>query len=234
MGRLIELAAGRWAHCSGALWLAAERVALVADAHLGYAWAQRRRGELGPLADGEMSEKLNALVDELSPRGVVFLGDVVHAPKPAAAERELIEGVLRSLARRVEVRMVRGNHDRAFARDFGGLGIAMEDEYRAEGLLALHGDRLPDDGRREGVHVVAGHFHPTVAIADAAGHKQRVRVFAMSDRATVLPAFSPFSTGLNLMRAWPAELEALLETKTRVRTVAVTGTRVKELPFRKR
>lgn len=229
--RLLEIGPGRWAHCSGALWLDASRTALIADAHLGYAWAQRRRGELGPLADGGIREKLAELMDELAPRELVFLGDVVHAPKPAPGERELIEGILGGLRERVTVRIVRGNHDRGFARDFAALGLTIENEYRAaEGITGWHGDRRPE--KRE-EHAVVGHFHPSLAVIDAAGHKQRLRVFVVSEAATVLPAFSPFAAGFNLRKPWPEELEAWLETKTRVRTVAVTGTRVVELPFRK-
>ena len=203
---------------------------MVADAHLGYAWAQRRRGELGPLADGGMAEKLHALLDDLAPQELVFLGDVVHAPKPAPGERALIEAVLGGLAERVPVRVVRGNHDRSFARDFPNLGLTVESEYRTGDLVAVHGDRPPAPASG---HTVLGHFHPSVVVLDAAGHKQKLRVFAVSETATILPAFSPFAAGFNLRKPWPAELQAWLETKTRVRTIAVTGTRVVELPFRK-
>src|SRR5690349_15863646 len=98
MSRLLELADGRWAHASGALWLPASRTVMVADAHLGYGWAQRRRGELGPVGDGAIGERLLAVVDELEPRTVVFLGDVVHAPRPVTEERVLITRAFEQLA----------------------------------------------------------------------------------------------------------------------------------------
>lgn len=227
--RFLELAAGRFAHCSGALWLAEERTAIIADAHLGYAWAQRRRGELGPVADGGIGERFEALLAELAPRRMVFLGDVVHAPEPAPDERRLIERQLRELSKRVEVHIVTGNHDRAFGRDFAGLGIPTSRELSlGDGWFAIHGDRLP---KRMAGTLVTGHFHPAVPIIDAAGHKQRVRVFAVSPNAIVLPAFSPFAAGLNLRRDWPAELTALLGERRGVRTFAITGARVLELPF---
>ena len=47
----MTLLPGLAAHPSGALWIPESRTLLVADLHLGYGWAQRRRGELGPLAD---------------------------------------------------------------------------------------------------------------------------------------------------------------------------------------
>ena len=64
---MIEVGSGRFAHPSGALWLAEERVLLIADPHLGYAWAQRRRGELGLLGDVVGQAKLLQVVEEFMP-----------------------------------------------------------------------------------------------------------------------------------------------------------------------
>src|SRR5687768_17009308 len=89
--RTVELAHGRFAHASGALWLPDADTILLADVHLGFGWALRRRGQLGPVQDSAVRKKLFDVVDELRPRVVVFLGDVVHAPRPAPAEREAIE-----------------------------------------------------------------------------------------------------------------------------------------------
>src|SRR5690349_5294754 len=101
------------------MWIASSRTLVVADIHLGYSWAQRRRGELGPLADERAKQKLNAACDELGPAEIVFLGDVVHAPRSCQPEREWIEKTLISLSERMRLTAVRGNHDRAFAREFG-------------------------------------------------------------------------------------------------------------------
>ena len=62
--------------------------------HLGYAWAQRRRGQLGPVVDGGAAERVWAVIDELQAARVVLLGDIVHAPNPAPVERMWIEAAL--------------------------------------------------------------------------------------------------------------------------------------------
>ncbi|MDQ2711820.1 MAG: hypothetical protein M3Y24_06225, partial [Acidobacteriota bacterium] len=72
---------GLEAHSSSALWLPQSRTAIIADVHLGYSWAQRRRGELGPLADFRTREKLLTLFSALQPSHAVLLGDLVHAPR---------------------------------------------------------------------------------------------------------------------------------------------------------
>lgn len=226
MSRLLELSEGRWAHASGALWLPDPSALLIADLHLGYGWAQRRRGELGPVADEAIAGRLQSLLDELTPRTVVFLGDFVHAPSPAPEERQAISTVLALVAARTEVVIVRGNHDRKFAQDFN---CPLLDEWRCPGVLAVHGDRLR---AIEAEHLVLGHFHPALSLHDAAGAKRRLPVFAFTAQTTILPAFSSFAAGADLKKHWPPQLQAALGQGP-VRVVACTGQRVAELPFRR-
>lgn len=217
--RLAEIAEGRCVHASGALWLAEPRALLVADLHLGFAWAQRRKGELGPLHDGGVAARLQEVVDEIGPAEVVLLGDVVHAPRPAEEERLFVERVLCELHSHARLTVVQGNHDRAFLRDFGHLGVPVVTEWRSGNLRAVHGDRLPAFAEDE--HVVLGHFHPVVGIRDAAGAKRKVRAVLAGAQATVLPSFSPFAAGSDATRYVIPALRMLLGP--RPRRIAVTG-----------
>lgn len=223
--RAIEIGPGRWAHASGALWLPASHTVLIADAHLGFGWAQRRRGELGPLVDEIMRARIAAVLSALSPERVVLLGDIVHAPKPAPAERELIAKTLEAIAARAQLVLVRGNHDRGFASDFAG---TLVERWETRGLVAVHGDALPTRVTRR--HIVAGHWHPAFNLRDAAGVPHRVPVFASSPGLTVLPAFSALSAGINLRRGIPAEWRE--RTRGRMTLYAATGTMIKELGSR--
>src|SRR5690349_11353616 len=95
--KLIDLGQGRMAHASGALWLPDRRTVLVADVHLGFGWALRRRGQLGPVSDAGVGRKLASVAAELQPETIVFLGDLVHAPRPTPQERDLVETTLGAL-----------------------------------------------------------------------------------------------------------------------------------------
>ncbi|MCX6598396.1 MAG: metallophosphoesterase [Acidobacteria bacterium] len=176
-----------WAHPSGALYIPERETALIADLHLGYAWAQRRRGELGPLDDGGLLNKLRETLESLRPECVVLLGDIYHAPSPSSAERSLVEQALALITGQLIV--VRGNHDRAIARDFG---LSALPAWEAPGLLAVHGDQLPQTDR----FLIMGHLHPVVNIRDAAGASRRVPVFQVKKTVCCLPAFSPFAAGV--------------------------------------
>jgi uncharacterized protein len=227
----LSLGEGRWGHASGALLHEESGTLLVADAHLGYGWAQRRRGQLGPVTDGGIVDRLFAAVEELQPREVLFLGDTVHAPKPVEAERDFIEGVLLRLVTKAKVSVVRGNHDRAFVRDFGHLPVAVAEQWRHGDLLGLHGDRLHLELPEAGYYLI-GHLHPAINLRDDAGANKRVPAFLVGARATLLPAFSPFAAGFDVSRSMlPVEVRDLLGKHL---VYPVTGRRIVELPGARR
>lgn len=181
-------------HPSGALWLPEQGTALIADLHLGFTWAQRRRGELWPLTDGGASERLQALCRELKPTKLVLVGDIIHAPRPCAEEAALIAETLKI---DTELICVAGNHDR---------GQNYQSEWRTEGLRAIHGDRLPP-APEPGTLTVIGHFHPILKLRDASGVKRRHRAFLKGNGLLVLPAFSPFASGTDMRDEMPSKLQ---------------------------
>lgn len=218
---------GLWAHSSGALWIAESQTAVVADAHLGYSWAQRRRGELGPLADFRTREKLFRLSDELEPLRIIFLGDLVHAPRPCDPERDWIDDTLMQLQARAELIAVRGNHDRAFAHEFGHLNIQTVESWSTGNLLAIHGDRF-NIAVPENHTLLLGHLHPCLGVKDAAGASQKLPLYLVSASCIVLPAFSPFARGFDVICGIPEDLAACFGG-AEIEAYAVSATRVVRL-----
>jgi putative SbcD/Mre11-related phosphoesterase len=210
---------------AGGLWVDGGRTLLVADLHLGYAWAQRRRGELGPVVEGGARERLLGLVEAGRPERVVLVGDIVHAPRPAAEERRMIEETLRELRERAELICVLGNHDRAFAAEFAEFPAV--GEWRTAGVRVVHGDVLPT-GPEEAVVTVVGHFHPVVRVKTASGASQRLTAFLEGRGLVVLPAFSGFSMGCDMRREMPAELRQWFGAEA-VRAVVTDGERLLEM-----
>ncbi len=225
----MEIAPGILAHASGALILRDLRTLLVADVHLGYGWAQRRRGQMGPVSDAGVNAKLQTLIDELCPALVVFLGDVVHAPRPSAEERQLVEATLETVAARAEVVVVRGNHDRAFARDYSNLRIRVIEKWEGAGLIAIHGDRLPAVQGPE--RIVTGHLHPAIGVRDDAGASRRIPAFLVGQCAYVLPAFSPLAAGFDVSEGMPDEIRKLCGPGP-IEMIVATGKRVVKIPSR--
>jgi hypothetical protein len=225
--RLAQIWPGILAHASGGLWLEESSTLAVADLHLGYGWAQRRRGQLGPLVDQETCAKITHLMDELSPRKLLLVGDIVHAAKPGIEEAQFVESTLRELSNRAELVCIRGNHDRHFSADFKDLAIPLLETWDEGCLSLVHGDRLPAS-LDASVHLAIGHLHPAVGIQDAAGVKQKLPAFLVAGRVVVLPAFSPFATGMDVWKEFPLELASLTENAV-PEAIAATGARVVKL-----
>jgi metallophosphoesterase superfamily enzyme len=122
---------------------------------------------------------------------------------------------------RCEVILVRGNHDRGFGRDFGGLGVEVVDSWEGDGYVAAHGDTR-EFHWPEGAIAVLGHWHPAASLKDAAGARLRYPAFLVWPEAIVLPAFSPFSKGLDIRRGIPPDLRELVGNRDAPQCVAVT------------
>jgi uncharacterized protein len=226
-GNLLPVLPGLQAHASGALWLSESQTAVIADLHLGYSWAQRRRGELGPLVDIRTRDKLFQCRDQLRPKRVVFLGDIVHAPRSCEPERAWIEETLRQLGENAELIAVRGNHDREFAAEFAPLDLVHVEAWSDRSLTAMHGDRF-EAAWQEGHTLVLGHLHPALAIRDASGAAQKLPVFLANSQCVILPAFSPFARGYNVAYGLPPAMRKFFG-KEGIRLYATSGKRVVRL-----
>lgn len=176
-----EIAPGLWLDSRLALWIAAERLLVIADPHWGYAASHRARGNLVPLwGDEELERRLRALIADYAPVEMLWLGDTVHAAEGAAQ----VERFLREPP--VPVTLIAGNHDRRWAAR--GVPTLSRGRY-----FFHHGDR--DFAGPAGALEIVGHHHPAVAWSDGAGTSVKVPALIASPTRLVLPAFSPWAAG---------------------------------------
>ena len=198
-GLAIELAgAEALLRPSGALWLAAERVLIVADLHLEKGSAYAARGQMLPPYDTrETLARLAAEAARLRPRAIVLLGDTLH---DAGAEARLDAEdarVLGALAAVTELIWIVGNHDADGPKRLPGRAAAA---WTAAGLTLVHAPAaVPRWGE------VAGHLHPCVKVK-ARGGAIRRRGFVTDGERLVMPAFGAFAGGLNVRDAAFASL----------------------------
>jgi len=175
---------------SGALWLAAERALAVADLHLEKGSAYARRGQMLPPYDTrETLGRLEAEVDRLDPRLLVFLGDSFH-DGAAEARMDAADGArVVALARGRSLVWVVGNHDADGPRGLPGDTAA---ELSFCGLTLRH---APRSGAQPGE--VCGHLHPAAKVRTPRGSVRR-RCFATDGERLILPAFGAYTGGLNV------------------------------------
>lgn len=193
-GLALELAgAEALLRASGALWLAAERVLIVADLHLEKGSAYAARGQMLPPYDTrETLARLTAEAARLRPRAIVLLGDTLHdrnAEERLDAEDARALGALAAVA---ELIWIVGNHDADGPKRLPGRSAV---SLTIGGLTLTH---EPAVGPRWGE--VAGHLHPCAKVKSRSGGIRR-RCFVSDGERLVMPAFGAFAGGLNVRDA---------------------------------
>lgn len=187
-----EVQPGIWLDSRLAVWLATERLLVVADLHWGYAASHRARGNLLPLwGDDEIDSRLRSLVVDYSPKEMLWLGDIVHAAEGAErAERFLAHAPC-------PVTVLAGNHDRRWRGAQERIAVKGRFVFH-HGDAPLQAGALADLSRSAGdgacVEVI-GHYHPAATWWDGAGGNVKLPALLVSPQRLILPAFSPWAAG---------------------------------------
>jgi len=160
-----------------------ERVAVIADVHLGYEWARAAGGDCLPAHSlAETLLKLAALLDRApAVARLVVAGDFVESPKPCRRTAADIRSLREWLGGRgVDLALVLGNHD---PQRSSNLPLSLE----VAGWTIAHGHRpIPGASR-----TITGHHHPVLR-AD----RLTAPCFLVGPATIVLPAFTPNAAGL--------------------------------------
>ena len=169
----------------------AERIAFVADVHLGKESVFRRHGLAVPDGPtGSNLSRLSEVVRRHACRRVIVLGDFMHAPPgrddtwPASVTSWLDQHD------GVEMEVVAGNHDRASGR----LRLDRRIRWHAGPLtidpfVLTHEPARPARG-----FAICGHVHPVVRLRVGAERLRAPAYWYRGDSA-VLPAFGRFTGG---------------------------------------
>lgn len=201
----------------------ASRSLMVADLHLGKAATFRAHGLAVPSGTTERTlARLDALLAETAARSLFLLGDLLHAPEALRPSITKALADWRARHARVEVILVRGNHDARAGELPAGCGIdTVAPGHRLGELRLLH--EPPGDGHpgREGAFALSGHLHPVCVLGNRAD-RLRLPCFRVRRHDAVLPAFGEFTGGWQV-RPVPGE-----------RLFVTDGARVVELSQRPR
>ena len=181
------LADGVIALPGGFAFLETSRVLLCADAHFGY--EDVMGGALPLWSTAEIAATIAIAAQRHAAFEIVFLGDLLHGTVMSegavrAVQRELL--VLRDLAR---LTFIAGNHE-GRTRGRSILGETLEACER-DGWHLIHGDKpaLP------GTPTIIGHLHPSLHL----GGRNAIPAFLASRTLVVVPALTPYSSGLDVL-----------------------------------
>ncbi|HVE80509.1 MAG TPA: hypothetical protein VNA89_16710 [Gemmatimonadaceae bacterium] len=186
----VEVAPGLRLTGDGAGWLVEAGAVVIADVHVGYARAARRRGGWLPEAEppDRVAGRALAALDRCGAGRLVIAGDLRHSTRDAdAPELADVERFLAIVGERAEVVVVAGNHDRGSP---------------APRLVALgdvdvtHEPPAAPPAR----WTVCGHLHPVHTVRDETGAGARFRAALVGERVLVLPAFGAWAGGTEARR----------------------------------
>jgi len=199
-GESVELLPGR------ALWLAGRETLLIADPHFGKPATLRRGGIPIPEGNAEADlARLGRLLDETHARRLVILGDFLHARMGRTSMVLDQFAAWRSARIRLEMLLVRGNHDLSAGDPPAGWNITCVAEGECDPpWVYCHAPRLSPPG-----FVLAGHEHPVVVLDGRGGDRMRAPCFIFTEKHAILPAFSSLAAGSPIRRREGLRIYAL-------------------------
>lgn len=198
---------------AGALWWEAGSLLCVSDLHLGKSERIARRfgGLLPPYESHETLIRLKELIDQLSPKIVISLGDSFDDLAAGAAMDDTLRAMISTMIAGRNWVWITGNHDP------GPVDIAgsWQAEYEQGGLTFRHiakEDAAPGE--------VSGHYHPKARLTGRARP-----CFCYDNARLILPAFGTYTGG---MRASNPVIAALFQPDARA---VMTGTKSTVIPL---
>jgi metallophosphoesterase superfamily enzyme len=185
------LADGVVALPGGFALLLAARTLVCADAHLGYEDVMGGGAALPLWSTAEITAAIAAAAGRHGVHEIVFLGDAIHGAALSEGAAREIRAELESLRGLARVTVVAGNHE-GRTRGVAVLGETVESCER-DGWTLLHGDR-PEPAR---ARTMIGHLHPSLRV----GEGVTVPAFLAAPSLIVVPALTPYSSGLDVLGA---------------------------------
>jgi DNA ligase-associated metallophosphoesterase len=203
---------------SGALHWPARSLLAVADLHLekGSSYAVNALKLLPRHDTRQTLAALANMIDAVSPRTVVCLGDSFHDREAVARLHHDERREIGRLAARTRFVWIAGNHDPAPPPAVWG---EVADEIDEGPLVFRHEARFgPADGE------ISGHFHPVAALS-VRGRGIRRRCFLTDGRRVILPALGAYAGGLNALdpaiaQLFPDDYDALVVGRDAVRRLS--------------
>lgn len=168
---------------------------IIADLHLGYEESLAREGAYLPKVFGEVVKSLKALLLKEKPKRLIINGDLKHSFVPFKRERLELKAFFDEIQPLVnEIVVVRGNHDVGITW-IKELDVEIVDMLELGGWTVVHGHQIV-----EGESFIIGHEHPAIRLRDEVGAVVKVPTLLMSKDLIVLPAFTPWAYGNDILR----------------------------------
>jgi len=174
-----------------AIYWQQEKALIAADVHLGKVGHFRKAGIAVP-RDMEQNDLavLSDLVFEHQPQKLIFLGDFFHSDMNSDWDWFIL---WRSQFPKLEIILIRGNHDIIDDSNYHQLNIQLHDQLLIGPFLMLHHPLTEPSLQQAQGYVFCGHIHPGVSLTGRARQQITLPCFAFGEHQAILPSFGQFT-----------------------------------------
>lgn len=165
-----------------------KKILIVADVHFGKVGHFRKAGIAIPkLLEQEDLAALSDLLREFKPERLIFLGDLFHSEMNNDWDWMVL---WRELFPKVEMTLVRGNHDILHDTFYLSLDFEVVDQLLIEPFLFSH-EMLRE--MNTNFYNISGHIHPAIKLRGQGRQTLSLSCYFFSKQHAVLPAFGRFT-----------------------------------------
>jgi hypothetical protein len=187
------------------LFLPKIQTLVIADPHLGYEGIMAEQGILLPKVQFNKTMKvMKEVLKERKATTLIINGDLKHEfSETSYHEFKEVKDFLEFSTNRFDrVLLIKGNHDTFIQRITRRYNVEVRDKLEIGKYLFAHGHKEFDLEDRSKV-VIIGHEHPSLALFDEVGAKEKIKCFLwgkMRDgkEILVIPALSYFAYGSDI------------------------------------
>ncbi|WP_428330462.1 ligase-associated DNA damage response endonuclease PdeM [Mucilaginibacter sp.] len=194
-----------------AIYWKQEKALIAADVHLGKVGHFRKAGIAIP-RDMEQNDLavLSDLIYQHQPEKIIFLGDFFHSDMNTDWDWFIL---WRSQFPKLEIILIRGNHDIIADRHYLKLNIQLHHELLVGPFLMLHHPQTDADLQQAAGYVFCGHIHPGVRLVGKGRQQITLPCFAFAAKQVVLPSFGKFTGKVAIRSNKTDRIFAVLQDK---------------------
>jgi len=189
-----------------ALWLAKERVLVIADLHIGYEEDLNKQGIM--ITRNQFKDTtglLNKILKQVNPKTIVINGDLKHEFGDISSQewRETTE-ILQLLLNQAKVILIKGNHDTILGPIAKKKGLEIVDSYYTGDVCILHGDKMLENEKTKNAKIlIIGHEHPAISLREES-KVEKYKCFLLGkwkgQNLIVMPSFLPIIEGSDILK----------------------------------
>ncbi|MBC8501071.1 MAG: metallophosphoesterase [Nanoarchaeota archaeon] len=188
------------------LFLEKERTLILGDIHIGFEEAMHKEGVLLPKFHfKDLTDKLEEILKKTKPKTVIINGDIKHEFGTISDEewRNTLK-LIDLISEKAHLVLVKGNHDTILEPIAKKRDVDIRDYYTTKDIYICHGHKMPQDADfKNSKRVIISHDHPAISLREGP-RIEKYKCFLVGKwkdkKLVVLPAFSPTSSGSDIMK----------------------------------